>query len=175
LDAWAIGLSVAVEGLASMLPVENDKEKTKTLKALQRFIVDQVSGDDRFKDSAPRVQGLVAGLTSVRAIDRMNWLASQGGADPGHIDAWKKLRNRNVHPTTRGDIDIASLDFQMMIDDLHNVNVLLNHVVFHLIGYRGPYTDYGTRNFPAKTYPLAEASKANPAPIAGRREEDGRS
>ena len=162
LDAWAMGLGVAVEGLASLIDIEQDKaekEKRKAeqerLKKLQDFIVKQVSSRKRLKAFTERIRGLVAGLTSVRAIDRMKWLADHGGADPAHIEAWRKLRNRGVHPATKGDVDVASLDFQKMIDDLHRVTVLLYHIVFHVIGYRGPYTDYATRNFPANDYPPA--------------------
>lgn len=165
LDAWTIGLGVAVEGLASLIDIEQDKaekEKRKVekerLKKLQSFIVKQVSGRARLKAFTERIRGLVAGLTSVRAIDRMKWLADHGGVDPAHVEAWRKLRNRGVHPATKGDVDVASLDFQKMIDELHRVTVLLYHIVFHVIGYHGPYTDYATRNFPVKNYPLASPS-----------------
>jgi hypothetical protein len=131
LDAWAIGLGVAVEGLANLIDMEQDnaeKEKRKAererLKKLQDFIVKQVSSRERLKAFTERVRGLVAGLTSVRAIDRMKWLADHGGADPAHIEAWRKLRNRGVHPAAKGDVDVASRDFQTMIDELHRVTVL---------------------------------------------------
>lgn len=158
LDAWGMGLGVAVEGLASLIDIEQDKSEKARLKKLQEFIVKQVSSRKRLKAFTERIRGLVAGLTSVRAIDRMKWLADQGGADPVHVEAWRKLRNRGVHPATRGDVDIASLDFQKRIDELHGVTVLLYHIVFHVIGYRGPYTDYATRNFPEKNYPLESRS-----------------
>jgi hypothetical protein len=165
LDAWAVGLGVAVEGLANLINIETneaEREKCKVekeqLKRLQNFIIEQVSSQECFKGFIKRIQGLIDGLTSVRAIDRMKWLASQGGTNSGHIKTWLKLRNRGVHPATRGDADVASLDFQKMIDELHCVTVLLYHIVFHVIGYRGIYTDYATRNFPAKNYPLVPPS-----------------
>ena len=165
LDAWAMGLGVAVEGLASLIDIEQDeaqkakrKVEKERLKKLQDFIVKQVSSRKRLKAFTERIQGLVAGLASVRAIDRMKWLADHGGADPAHVEAWRKLRNRGVHPATKGDVDVASLDFQKMIDELHGVTVLLYHIVFHVIGYRGPYSDYATLSLPAKNYPLASPS-----------------
>jgi len=92
LDAWAIGLGVAVEGLASMINIEQDKEdkekrkaEKERLKKLQDFIVKQVSSRKRLKDFTSRIQGMVAGLTSVRAIDRMKWLTDRGGADPATL------------------------------------------------------------------------------------------
>jgi hypothetical protein len=165
LDAWSIGLGVAVEGLASLIDMEQDEREKKKrdaekerLKKLQDFIVKQVSKRKRLNAFTNRIQGLVAGLTSVRAIDRMKWLAERGGADPAHVEAWQKLRNRGVHPATKGEADVASLDFQKMMDELYRVTVLLYHIVFHVIGYHGPYTDYSTRNFPVKSYPLAPPS-----------------
>ncbi|MBY9027747.1 hypothetical protein K7459_29255, partial [Pseudomonas fluorescens] len=159
LDAWAIGLCVAVEGLASMIKLDEDKAEKKKreiekkrLKKLQEFIVKQVSSRQRLKAFAPRIGGLVGNLHALRAIDRMTWLAKRGGLDRKHIEAWKWLRNRGVHPSAKGDIDIASVDFQEFLDELNRVTVLLYHIVFYLIGYRGPYTDYGLRNVPAGQY-----------------------
>ena len=37
-----------------------------------------------------------------------------------------------------------------MIDTLYKVTSLLYEITFHLIGYEGPYQDYGTRNFPVR-------------------------
>src|SRR3546814_293717 len=93
------------------------------LKKLQDFIVKQVSNRKSLKAYTERIRSLVGVLTSVRPIDRMKWLADHGGADTTHINAWRKLRNRSVHPATKGDVDVASLDFQKMIDELHCVTV----------------------------------------------------
>jgi hypothetical protein len=161
MDAWAIGLGVAVEGVAGMISYSLPKEQKTKLKALQKFIVQQVNESETYKGSGSRIQGLVGGLTSIRAIDKMIWLAQQGGTDSAYVEAWKSLRNRGVHPTT-GKIDIASLDYQRYIDELHKVGVLLYHIVFHLIGYSGPYTDYGARGFPAEDYPLSPPATAEP-------------
>ncbi|MFZ2067202.1 MAG: hypothetical protein WAV27_14565, partial [Xanthobacteraceae bacterium] len=158
------GLSVAVEGAASLIDLEENKAQkvkqkadNKRLKKLQDFIVREVSRRKRLKQFTPRIRGLVGGLTVVRAIDRMKWLVDQGGAESAHVEAWQRLRNRGVHPATKGDVDVASLDFQKMLDELHSVTTLLYHIVFHVIGYRGPYTDYSARNFPAKDYPFVSS------------------
>lgn len=163
MDAWAIGLGVAVEGVAGMLSYSLPNEQKTRMKELQKFITTQVNNSDTHKASGNRIQGLVAGLTAVRAIDKMLWLTQQGGTESAYVDAWKSLRNRGVHPTT-GKTDIASLDYQKYIDELHKVGVLLYHIVFHLIGYSGPFTDYGGRGFPEKQYPF-------PPPLPATREE----
>ncbi|MBR1170236.1 hypothetical protein [Bradyrhizobium liaoningense] len=165
LDAWGIGLSVAVEGLASMISIDQDKaEKDKRkaenekLKKLRDFIIKQISSRTRLRPYADRIRGMMAGLTEVRAVDRLKWLSDHDGTRDDLVSAWKRLRNRGVHPATKGEVDVASLDFQKMIDELNAVTVLLYHIIFHLIDYRGPYTDYSTRNFPESQYPPAQPS-----------------
>ena len=139
LDAWGIGLSVAVEGVASLLPKELDPAAKEKLEALQTFIVDQVSANADHKKFAPRIKGMVNGLTQIRAIDRMKALAASGETDIAHVKAWEKLRNPGVHPTKRAELDIASIDYQKLIDKVHSVVVLMYHILFSLIGYKGGY------------------------------------
>jgi hypothetical protein len=153
LDAWAIGLSVAVEGLASLLPKEIDTATKTKLEALQTFIVDHVAASHDYKQFAPRIKGIVNGLTQIRAIDRMNELAANGDTDATFVKAWTKLRNRGVHPVKRGELEIASVDYQRLIDEAHKVVVLMYHIVFNLIGYRGRYTDFAVHGFPEREYP----------------------
>jgi hypothetical protein len=167
IDAWAIGLGVAVEGIANLLPYKMPVDQKAKMKDLQKFITKQVAGSDTHKEYSGRVQGLVAGLTAVRAVDKMQWLVKQGGTLETHVQAWKDLRNRNVHPI--GKIDVASLDYQRLIDELHKVSVLLYHIVFHIIGYSGPYTDYGAHGFPKAEYPPPVPAGEEPveAPAGG--------
>ena len=113
LDAWAIGLGVAVEGLAGCLPKELDPELVKRLKALQTFITGHVLGSPEHKEFVPRIAGMMNGLTQIRAIDRMNALAQTGGTTDALVDDWKKLRNRGVHPAKRGG-DLAPATLQRM-------------------------------------------------------------
>lgn len=157
LDAWAIGLGVAVEGLASLLPRQLDPDAVKQLNALQTFINGHVSGSPEYKEFAPRIAGMMNGLTQIRAVDRMSAFALNGGTAAALVDDWKKLRNRGVHPTNRGG-DIAPAKLQQMLDEVHHVTVLMYHIVFALIGYTGPYTDYGVHGFPERHYPPAAAT-----------------
>jgi hypothetical protein len=152
LDAWAIGLSVAVEGLAGLLPNKLDPNLNTRLKALQDFINNQVSSTPDHKAFAPRIAGMVNGLTNIRAIDRMNELAERGGTLPALVKDWQKLRNSGVHPSKRGG-DLSQSDCQRLIDQVYHVTTLMYHIVFALIGYKGPYTDYSAYGFSERTYP----------------------
>jgi hypothetical protein len=55
---------------------------------------------------------------------------------------------------------ILSTVEDMNLDSI--INVLLYHIVFDIIGYRGPYTDYATRGFSIKEYPVATSPAARP-------------
>lgn len=152
LDAWAIGLGVAVEGLAGLLPKQLDPNLNTRLKALQDFINDQVSGSPDHKAFAPRIAGMVNGLTTIRAHDRMNELAGRGGTLPALVKDWQKLRNSGVHPSKRSG-DLSQADYQRLTDQVFHVTALMYHIVFALIGYKGPYTDYAEPGFSERTYP----------------------
>ena len=166
LDAWAIGLGVAVEGLAGLLPKELDPKLKKQLEALQVFINGHVARSRRHGGFAPRIAGILNGLTQIRAIDRLNGLAESGGTIPALLKDRTKLRNRGVHPTKRGG-DLTPAHFQRLIDEVHRVTVLMYHVVFALIGYKGPYTEYGVHGFPQGDYPpLVTVTPSDPLATA---------
>ena len=89
-------------------------------------------------------------------------VAAQGGAVTAHVKAWQELRNKQVHPSVGPLDNPASRDFQEQLDLVHQVTVLMYHIVFHLIGYRGKYTDYATLNFPNRDYPPSGPPANNP-------------
>jgi hypothetical protein len=78
MDAWAIALCVAVEGIANLSTVELPEEKLKQLGALRAFILAQVSSNDAHRVHIDRIVGIMAGLTNVRAIDKLRRLAEEG-------------------------------------------------------------------------------------------------
>ena len=87
---------------------------------------------------------------------RMYLLIPTGHADAEHIRAWKKLRNKFVHPR---QIDLKKLNdnqLQELVHMIHKVTVLMYHIVFYLIGYNGKFSDYSSLGFPERSYPLNE-------------------
>jgi hypothetical protein len=61
-------------------------------------------------------------------------------------NAWREIRNRKAHGE---QLELT----QENINYLTQVTVLLYHLIFHLIDYKGWYTDYGELGYPIKTYP----------------------
>lgn len=96
--------------------------------------------------------------------DTLYALAKMGGVEEAYIKPWSDLRNRHVHPTLRDLKKPDHVDYQPLLDNIHRAEVLLRQLTFHLIGYKGPFTDYGVRggqNHPIKTYPLDTPPKSN--------------
>lgn len=155
MDAWAIGLSVAVEGIVNLLAIELPEEKLTPLEALRAFVVEQVSLSDVHMVHIERIRSMMAGLTTVRAIDKLWRLDEEGKVDPAQIRAWQTLRNKQVHPLPSEITDIDDRDYQRPFDLIHHATVLMYHIVFHLIGYKGKYTDYATYGYPNRDYPDA--------------------
>jgi hypothetical protein len=155
IDASAIALSVAVEGIVSLLTMELPEEKLIRLEALRTFVIAQVSASDAHRIDTDRIKGMMAGLTKVRAVDKLRRLAEEGKVDRAQIAAWQELRNKQVHPVPAKLADIASRDYQRPFDLIHQTTVLMYHVVFQLIGYEGTYTDYATHGYPNRDYPAA--------------------
>jgi len=152
IEAWAVGASVALEALASLIQLDKDKEQAEKIKQFQKHMRDYVSNSADYQDLAERFTGLVNMMGSKSAKDSLYWLAEEGRVEKDYIKSWSDLRNKHVHPSIRDLKKPEMTDYQDWVDDIRRVGVLLNQISFHLIGYSGPYTDYGAENFPTKTY-----------------------
>lgn len=154
LDAWAVGVCVAVEGISSLVDVvETDKEK-KAKKDIAESLTEFIDSQKWDVILTKRAKGLLGQLQNLRVIDRLETLQAIGHVDAAHIKAWSKLRNKQAHPK---HADLGSLrmdEIQGTLDLVSKTTVLMYHIVFHLIGYRGKYVDYGTYRYPVKDYPL---------------------
>jgi hypothetical protein len=152
-DAWAIGLSVAVEGICNLIPMELVEDKRRELDGLRKFINAQVEAHQDYKALLRRVEGMTQGLLTMRAIDKLRRLVDEGKVIPDYVTAWQALRNKQLHPLPPDLTDEANLNYQPVFDQINRVCVLLYHLVFYLIGYEGTYTDFGTWGWPLRTYP----------------------
>jgi hypothetical protein len=153
LDAWSYGLSIAVEGLSALLPSKKDAEGKTLLKDMANDIMGYVGKNDHYSSLLERLRGTLNAMANEPPPDRMYLLTAAGQLKHEHVAAWKKLRNRFVHPK---EIDLENLDnkrLQELMNEIHSVTVLMYHVVFYIIGYSGIYTDYSTFGFPEKRYP----------------------
>ena len=81
--------------------------------------------------------------------DAMVRLEEQGVLEDTHIKAWKALRNTGAHGALLDDDEDR---FQRHIDRFFCCLDMFYRLVFAVIGYRGGFIDYSTRNWPPSTF-----------------------
>jgi hypothetical protein len=161
-DAWAVGIAVAAEAIASLIPIPKNKATGYRIKLLQRRMREYLRTQPDLIDVAPRMDGLINAMGTPRAQDVMYALAATGHAEHDYVDAWTYLRNRHVHPTLKDLRKPDQTAYQDLFDKIKCVEVLLRQLTFNLIGYEGSFTDYGAENFPARRFPLPKSATFKP-------------
>jgi hypothetical protein len=164
IDAWAIGVSVAVEAIASLIPFQTDPQQAQRVTLFQQRVRECLDAQSDFVDLVPRMNGLMKTMGNKRPQDMLHALAKTGHVEKNYITSWTYLRNRHVHPKLKdlNKPDVA--DYQKLLDSIHHVEVLLHQLTFQLIGYEGPFTDYGAESFPSRQYPLNKIDASKTAP-----------
>lgn len=153
-DAAAVGVAVALEAIASMVSIPVDPKKAERLDRLLEQVRAYVATLTEFSDFADRVNSALGLMKNRRPQDVMYFLAGAGAVDKAYIKSWSNLRNRQVHPKL-SDLKPFDLNaFQNTLDDIRKAEVLVHQLVFHLIDYTGPFTDYGLEGYPIRPYPL---------------------
>lgn len=85
-------------------------------------------------------------LKQSRAIDKLHALVECNVVNRLNVAIWKRRRDSIAHGNWAGD-------FQDLVDDAGSILVLLYQLIFHLIGYKGKQTDWGTHDWPSVDYP----------------------
>jgi hypothetical protein len=164
IDAWAVGVSVAVEAIAGLIDLEEEEEKAKLLAEIQGRMREWLEDQSGLpSDLVSRVRGQINAITNKRPQDILYALAKTGNVEKDYVKAWSYLRNKHVHPTLKDLKKPDEIDYQKLIDHVHRVEVLLRQLTFYLIGYEGPFTDYGVHGdevFPIKQYPLKDPASS---------------
>jgi hypothetical protein len=156
-DAWAIGVSVAVEAVASLVNVEDDNQKDDLLASYQERACKWLEEQSDLVDISSRARGHIESMSKKRPDDTLYALAKKGRVEKAYIKSWRNLRNRHVHPSLKDLGKPDPIDYQELLDHIHRVETVLRQLTFYLIGYEGPFTDYGVHGkgaFPSKQYPL---------------------
>jgi hypothetical protein len=162
IDAWAIGVCLAVEGISSLVEVPQTKEEKKLKKDICKSLTEFIDAQHWDEKFTRRLKGLVGQLQSLRVIDRLEPLRALGSVDEAHVGAWSKLRNRQAHPKYSDLKNLDMREVQAMLDMISKTTVLMYLIVFHLIGYTGKYVDYGTHRYPVRDYPPSAPKLAKP-------------
>jgi hypothetical protein len=157
-DAWAVGVSVAVEALTSLAKAPEDAEPNDGWAKFRQAALAWIDEHPKFPEGIKkRAQGLIGGSADKGAKQILRELAGKNRVDRGYVDAWDKLRNGRVHPNL---VDLrlpGAADYRELYKRLQQVGILLHQLTFHLIGYEGPFTDYGGDVRVSRPYPLIES------------------
>jgi hypothetical protein len=87
-------------------------------------------------------------MGQTRAGDILRNLVRKTVITKQQYEAWQKLRNRSTH-----EYQLLRGNPNLLRELLPIVQVLFYRMVFHAIGYRGPYTDYSSPDWPIRQYP----------------------
>ncbi|MBL0403786.1 hypothetical protein JKG68_07410 [Microvirga aerilata] len=153
LEAWAVGLCVALEGVAGLVPMPQSQETAATIKQIQKVARRQLKLRKVEQHLQDRVNGLLSQLSHTRVIDRLRPLIERGYLTDTHVRTWRNLRNSRVHTARIGPNDYSDEAIQKMIDSIYTVYSALYQITFFMVGYQGEYIDYGSTNFPVRKYP----------------------
>jgi len=152
-EAETIGLCVAVEGIASLVPFEN-KTNGKVVSNIRKAVSEYLGNMGVDSTLTNRIQGLLGQLENVRVKDRVQKLIDSGHLDPSCFEAWERLRHKGVHPKRSTLEEFDDRSFQERLDDIHRVYVCMYQITFALIGYEGQFSNYASKRFRLETYPL---------------------
>ena len=156
LDVRAVVISVAVEAVAGLIADAGDSEQAEEIMLYRKLALAWLDEQKSLSaDIVKRARGQIKAMSDQRPQDILHVLAGAGRVEKNYISAWTNLRHGHVHPKLQGLKKPTSGDTQKLLDRLSKVEVLLRQLTFHLIGYEGPFTDYGVHDFPIKEYPLA--------------------
>ena len=142
LEMSSLVLSVAVEGIVGLLQGKGlaDKDLVRDVETA----LEVATGAEFPASLKQRILGSIGAMKQLRAQDYLKPLVKAGVIPIGHVDAWQRLRHSSAHadayegdwigPTVRRSSVVLALYYRL---------------VFMLIGYRGPYTDYSQIGWPA--------------------------
>ena len=160
IDTTALMVSVAVEAVASdsafaklATPSQATKDGVDTI-----FEAIRKSGADT--TLIERAISSMGTMKSSRAVDKLFALEAMGVLAASEPTNWKGLRN----PIAHGSLRIDPKALQDLLDNIYGSMTMLYKLVFILIGYDGPYSDYSQHGWHIKTFDAsAFAGKLGPA------------
>jgi hypothetical protein len=92
-DAWAIGVSVAVEAVTSLITLESPEGESKKLSDFRKAICEFVAGLPLYADFAPRITGLLNSMNKKRPQDVLHALAKKGRVEENYMLTWAFIGN----------------------------------------------------------------------------------
>ncbi|WP_397577739.1 hypothetical protein [Sphingorhabdus sp.] len=149
-DSWAVSVSVAVEGLSNLLGPRVTPSQKILVGEFRDWLMPLVASNPKFSTFNERLGGLIGMLAVESVKDRLSSLIETNEVTAAYVSAWNNLRNKFVHPKAKDLVAFSDEKLQQLLDLLYKVTALMYEIIFHLIGYRGPYRDCGTDGWPIR-------------------------
>jgi hypothetical protein len=164
MDTWAVGASVAVEAILSLVKgrtteeQEQERSREEEWAKLKNSMSAHLEAQIQFSEGARhRAQKLIEMAGSMSPTQKLRELSRKGIVEMENVKAWGKLRNRNVHRNLAGLKEPSMAEYAQMYAQLQRVGMLLHQLIFDLIGYEGPFTEYGETRLATRHYPLPKS------------------
>jgi len=143
IEEQALALCVAIEGLVNIGFIHHGHASEETLKAVSSL---ETVLFEPLKNSIlrERVKGFVSSVKRANARNALHSLAEKGMIAREQLQAWEDLRHDAAHGKE------YALHYREIAESVFRLRVLMNSLILQLIGYDGPYTDYGTLGWPTK-------------------------
>jgi hypothetical protein len=145
IEELALARSVSIEGVVHLGFSSLGGPETGVREAVSALeeLLEEHLGSSVIKD---RVQGFCAALRRSSSRTALRSLAGRGVITEEQVEAWEKLRYVAAHGQE------YQLPFREVFELSEHLRVLMARLVFELIGYKGAYSDYGTRGWPTRRH-----------------------
>lgn len=143
IEEEALALSVAIEGVLHHGFEHLGEAEADVVAAVKKL---EALLEQHFKPSAldKRLDGFLKAVTRPSSRTALHNLQKPGVVTEEQVNAWERLRHVAAHGKE------YSLPFREVYELTQQLRVLLNLLVFEIIGYSGPYTDYGAIGWPTR-------------------------
>jgi hypothetical protein len=140
-DTKALALGVSVESLVKREFSSLGSAPTEVADAVNQFLASISSWPDDARLKR-RLEGAIRRVLSPDLRTSLTRLSELGVISGEQIDAWNWLR----HPAAHGE-EIGER-IREAVEKARTTYVMFVRLIFHVIGYVGPYTDWGSPGWP---------------------------
>jgi hypothetical protein len=145
-ETEALALGVAVESLVRREFKNLGIPDLTFVEAIESALehIDSWVGPEDVKE---RVRNSISGMRGTNPRAALKKLVDVGVLRKDHLSAWNKIR----HPTAHGNE--FHMPFREIVRQCDLTYSALTRLIFAVIGYQGPYTDYSVEGWPTVEYP----------------------
>jgi hypothetical protein len=156
-ETMAVVWSTAVEAIIRATHVKPPKPNVADAEEVRKWAhsaLEHLKREGCPAEMFARFEKPLERMSQPQSSDGPYSFAKRGIIDVELVDTWKRLRNRVAH-------GVADSEFEELLYDCDTVGVLLYQLVFHAVGYAGPYSTFTRRGWGVAQYPpQAPATKS---------------